>query len=167
MQPVEEPQVKISIGSRYDHIDLISVVVDDALSRLGLDEDSRHWVGIAIREAVANAIKHGNRLDPDKNVEVELAVAGDEAVIRVQDCGDGFALEQVADPLAEENLLRPNGRGIFYMNNFMDEVEYAKRPEGGTVVTMRKRLVAGQVSLEDSAVDDAGAAEEAGSTTSS
>jgi serine/threonine-protein kinase RsbW len=149
MQPVEEPQVKISIGSRYDHIDLISVVVDDALSRLGLDEDSRHWVGIAIREAVANAIKHGNRQDPDKNVEVELAVAGDEAVIRVQDRGEGFSIEQVADPLAEENLLRPNGRGIFYMNNFMDEVEYAQRPDGGTVVTMRKRLVAGQVAVAD------------------
>jgi len=162
MQPVEEPQVKISIGSRYDHIDLISVVVDDALSRLGLDEDSRHWVGIAIREAVANAIKHGNRQDPDKNVEVELAVAGDEAVIRVQDRGEGFSVDQVANPLAEENLLRPNGRGIFYMNNFMDEVKYEERPDGGTIVTMRKRLVGGQVSVGDSE-----SAEDAESPTSS
>lgn len=154
MQPVEEPQVKISIGSRYDHIDLISVVVDDALSRLGLDGDSRHWVGIAIREAVANAIKHGNRQDPDKDVEVELAVAGDEAVIRVYDRGEGFSVDEVADPLAAENLLRPNGRGIFYMNNFMDEVEYTRRPDGGTMVTMRKKLVGGQV-----AADEVGSAE--------
>lgn len=136
----EKPQVKITIGSRYDHIDLISVVVDDALARLGLEDDARHWVGIAIREAVANAIKHGNQQDPEKDVDVELSVAGSEAVIRVRDRGEGFSLDEVDDPLAEENLLRPSGRGIFYMNNFMDEVEYRGSPSGGTVVTMRKKL---------------------------
>ncbi len=140
--PSEEPQVRISIGSRFEHIDLIQVVVDDALERLGLDDDSRHWVGIAIREAVANAIKHGNRQDPDKEVEVELAIVGDQAIIRVVDQGEGFDLQEVDDPLAPENLLKPNGRGIFYMNNFMDEIEYGTRPEGGTVVTLRKQIVA-------------------------
>ncbi|MCP4201512.1 MAG: ATP-binding protein [bacterium] len=138
--PVEEPQVRISIGSRFEHIDLIQVVVDDALERLGLDDDSRHWVGIAIREAVANAIKHGNRQDPDKEVEVELAIIGDQAIIRVVDQGEGFDLQEVEDPLAPENLLKPNGRGIFYMSNFMDEIEYSSRPEGGTVVTLRKQI---------------------------
>ena len=139
--PAEEPQVRISIGSRFEHIDLIQVVVDDALERLGLDDDSRHWVGIAIREAVANAIKHGNQQDPEKEVEVELAIIGDEAIIRVIDQGEGFDPQQVEDPLAPENLLKPNGRGIFYMNNFMDEIEYDTRPEGGTVVTLRKQIV--------------------------
>ncbi len=142
--PAEEPQVRIAIGSRFEHIDLIQVVVDDALERLGLDDDSRHWVGIAIREAVANAIKHGNQQDPEKEVEVELAIVGDQAIIRVVDQGEGFDLEQVDDPLAPENLLKPNGRGIFYMNNFMDEIEYGTRPEGGTVVTLRKQIVAVQ-----------------------
>ena len=139
--PAEEPQVRISIGSRFEHIDLIQVVVDDALERLGLDDDSRHWVGIAIREAVANAIKHGNRLDPEKEVEVELAIVGDEAIIRVLDQGEGFDLQTVDDPLAPENLLKPNGRGIFYMKNFMDEIEYTAGPNGGTVVTLRKQIV--------------------------
>ncbi len=138
--PSEEPQVRISIGSRFEHIDLIQVVVDDALERLGLDDDSRHWVGIAIREAVANAIKHGNRQDPDKEVEVELAIVGDQAIIRVVDQGEGFDLQEVDDPLAPENLLKPNGRGIFYMKNFMDEIEYDSRPDGGTVVTLRKQI---------------------------
>ena len=111
----EESQVRIAIGSRFEHIDLIQVVVDDALERLGLDDDSRHWVGIAIREAVANAIKHGNRQDPEKEVEVELAIAEDQAIIRVLDEGEGFDPQEVGDPLAPENLLKPNGRGIFYM----------------------------------------------------
>ena len=139
--PAEEPQVRISIGSRFEHIDLIQVVVDDALERLGLDDDSRHWVGIAIREAVANAIKHGNRQDPDKQVEVELAIADSQAIIRVVDQGEGFDPQEVGDPLAPENLLKPNGRGIFYMKSFMDDIEYKSRPDGGTVVTLRKQIV--------------------------
>ncbi len=138
--PSEEPQVRISIGSRFENIDLIQVVVDDALERLGLDDDARHWVGIAIREAVANAIKHGNRQDPDKEVEVELAIADDQAIIRVVDQGEGFDPHDVGDPLAPENLLKPNGRGIFYMKNFMDDIEISTRPDGGTIVTLRKQL---------------------------
>lgn len=133
-------QVRISIGSRYEHIDLIQVVVDDALARLGLDEDSRHWVGIAVREAVANAIKHGNQQDPEKEVEVELAIEGDDAIIRVEDRGKGFDVEEVANPLSPERILAPNGRGIFYMRSFMDEINYSPRPGGGTVVTLRKRI---------------------------
>ncbi len=138
--PAEEPQVRISIGSRFEHIDLIQAVVDDALERLGLDGDARHWVSIAIREAVANAIKHGNRLDPDKQVEVELAIAGGEAIIRVCDEGEGFDPDMVRNPLAPENLKRPSGRGIFFMKSFMDEIDYGERPDGGTVVTLRKQI---------------------------
>jgi serine/threonine-protein kinase RsbW len=139
----ENPQVRISISSRFEHIDLIYVVVDDALERLGLDDDARHWVGIAVREAVANAIKHGNRQDPEKEVEVELSVLDDEVIIRVQDEGEGFDPGEVADPLAPENLLKPNGRGIFYMRSFMDRIEYHHPAEGGTVVTLRKSLAGG------------------------
>ena len=137
---IEESRVRIIIGSRFEHIDLVQTVFDDALVRLGLDEDSRHWVGIAIREAVANAIKHGNQQDPDMEVGVELAVAPDQAVIRVHDQGEGFDLEEVGDPLAPENLLKPNGRGIFYMRSFMDEIHYDRHPDGGTLVTLRKKL---------------------------
>lgn len=138
--PAEKPQVRISIGSQFEHIDLITVVVDDALERLGLDDESRHWVGIAIREAVANAIKHGNRHDPDKEVDVELAIAEEEAIIRVHDRGEGFDPAAVGDPLSPENLRKPNGRGIFFMKSFMDAIEYSSRPEGGTVVTLRKHI---------------------------
>lgn len=138
--PPEKPQVRITVGSRFEHIDLIQVVLDDAMGRLGLDEDARHWVGIAVREAVANAIKHGNRQDPTKEVDVELALVGEQAVIRIADRGRGFDPETVDNPLAPENLLKPSGRGIFYMKNFMDDIEYSFRPDGGTVVTLRKRL---------------------------
>lgn len=132
--------IRIAIGSRFDHIEIVQVVVDDTLDRFGFDDDARHWISIALREAVANAIKHGNREDPAKWVEVELGVDGTDVVIHIRDQGSGFDPDQVDDPLAPENLLRPNGRGIFYMKNFMDDIIYSFGPDGGTQLTLRKRL---------------------------
>jgi serine/threonine-protein kinase RsbW len=131
----------VAIGSRFENIELVQVVLKDSLQQLGLDEDAQHWVDIAVREAVANAIKHGNAQDPDKQVLVDLSLEGEDLVIRVQDEGEGFDPVQVENPLAPENLLRPNGRGIFYMKSFMDDIHYGLGPKGGTVVTLRKRIV--------------------------
>ncbi len=138
--PDEHHRFHVAIGSCFENIELVQVVLKDSLQQLGLDEDAQHWVDIAVREAVANAIKHGNSQDPGKQVLVDLVLEGDELVIRVQDEGEGFDPGQVENPLAPENLLRPNGRGIFYMKSFMDDIHYGLGPRGGTVVTLRKRI---------------------------
>lgn len=130
----------LAIDSRFENIELVQVVVNDSLERLGLGEDERHWVDLAVREAVANAIKHGNRGATDKKVEIDLAIEGGEVVVHVADEGEGFDPGAVNDPRAPENLLRPNGRGLFYMQSFMDRVDYAVRSGGGTVVTLRKQV---------------------------
>jgi serine/threonine-protein kinase RsbW len=130
----------LDLGSRFENIELVQVVLKDTLDQLGVEEDARHWIDVAVREAVANAIKHGNAQNPNKQVHVDLLLNGDELIIRIEDEGPGFDPATVQDPLAPENLLRPNGRGIFYMKSFMDDIQYGLRPEGGTVVTMRKRL---------------------------
>jgi serine/threonine-protein kinase RsbW len=132
--------VHLSIDSQFENIELVQVLLEDSLQRLQLDEDSRYWIGIAIREAVANAIKHGNREDPAKQVTVRVRVVEEVLTIEVQDQGEGFEPTQVADPLAPDNLLKPDGRGIFYMKRFMDDIDYSFGPEGGTRVTLRKRL---------------------------
>jgi serine/threonine-protein kinase RsbW len=130
----------LDLGSRFENIELVQVVLKDTLDQLGVEEDSRQWIDLAVREAVGNAIKHGNEQNPDKQVHIDLLLEGEELVIRIEDEGVGFDPSSVQDPLAPENLLRPNGRGIFYMKKFMDEVQYGLRPGGGTVVTLRKRL---------------------------
>lgn len=130
----------LDLGSRFENIELVQVVLKDTLDQLGVEDDARHWIDVAVREAVANAIKHGNAQNPDKQVHIDLTLDGDELIIRIEDEGVGFDPASVGDPLAPENLLRPNGRGIFYMKSFMDDIQYGLRPEGGTVVTMRKRL---------------------------
>ena len=134
------PQVHLSIKSSFTNVELVQAVVEEALRQLDLEEDDAHWVGIAVREAVANAVKHGNRQDPDKQVELDFGVEDDSLVIRVLDEGTGFDPAQVDDPLAPENMLKSSGRGIFYMKEFMDHIDYSFRPDGGTVVTLRKRL---------------------------
>ena len=136
----QERHFHLDVGSRFENIELVQVVLRDSLERLGVDEDTRHWVDVAVREAVANAIKHGNAQDPGKKVHVDLFREGDEVVICVEDEGTGFDPAQLQNPLAPENLLKPNGRGIFYMKSFMDDIHYGPRPGGGTIVTLRKKV---------------------------
>ncbi len=137
-------QVHLTLESRFENIELVQLVLEESLERLRCDEDTLYWVGIAVREAVANAIKHGNQQDPEKKVEIDLCLEGLDIVIRITDEGVGFDPTAVGDPLEEANLLKPNGRGIFYMDKFMDEIRYDFGPTGGTELTLRKQIVPGQ-----------------------
>lgn len=136
----ERHEFHLSIGSRFENIDLVQVVLEDTLESLGVEEAGRHWIDLAVREAVANAIKHGNAQDSDKRVLVDFEVDGDDVIIRVRDEGSGFDKEAVADPLQKEQRLSPDGRGLLYMKRLMDEVRHRKHPEGGTEVMLRKSI---------------------------
>jgi serine/threonine-protein kinase RsbW len=136
----DEHRFHLAIGSRFENIELVQVVLKDRLRQLGMDEDTQHWVDLAVREALANAIKHGNVQSPEKQVHVDLDIEGDEVVIRVEDEGVGFDPEQVENPLDPDNIIRTNGRGILFMKRFMDRIHYGSGPGGGTLVTLRKRV---------------------------
>ena len=135
--------VRIEFNSAFDMLDFVQVVSDHVCKAAGLDEDELHWVSVAVRESVVNAIKHGNKNDPHKKVTVEFspvpATASDELVIRIEDQGEGFVPEEVADPLAPENILKSSGRGIFLIRNFMDET-ILKKVAGGMEIRMVKKL---------------------------
>jgi serine/threonine-protein kinase RsbW len=142
----------LAVGSRFENIELVQVVLKDCLQRIGMDDDAQHWVDLAVREALANAIKHGNLQHPDKQVQVDLAVEGDDLVIRVEDEGVGFDPSLVDDPLEAGNRERTNGRGIFFMRSFMDDITYSSGPGGGTMVTLRKRFAGPKTEPSDSAI---------------
>ena len=106
-----------------------------------VEDEVTYWVGMALREAIANAVKHGNKLNPEKRVFVHMVlVPGNELRIEVEDEGEGFNPENVADPTTPSNLLRQNGRGIYYMRQFMDEVSFRSGERGGTRLELVKRL---------------------------
>ena len=135
--------VRVDFHSSLEMLDLIQLVSDHIGRRAGLDEEALHWVGVALRESVINAIKHGNCSDVRKRVHVEFTMLqGDEVpglAIRVRDEGCGFDPSTIADPLAQENLLKSTGRGILMMRSFMDEMTFQRTEEGGMEVRMLKR----------------------------
>jgi serine/threonine-protein kinase RsbW len=136
--------VRLQMHSRFELLDFVQTVTDRLAELAHLDEDASHWIGVAVRESVINAIKHGNREDIQKLVTVEFTfepVAGPtELIVRVLDEGEGFEPGEIADPLAPENLLKASGRGIFFMRSFMDDVTIRRGPERGMEVRMVKKL---------------------------
>jgi serine/threonine-protein kinase RsbW len=131
---------ELRFPSRIDAVDQAAAAVSEFLSRAGVSEDAVFGIDMAVREAVTNAVYHGNKLDETKFVEVGLKSFHDTFEITIHDQGLGFNPGDVPDPTKDENILKTSGRGIFFMRNFMDEVEWSADPKGGTIVRMTKKL---------------------------
>jgi serine/threonine-protein kinase RsbW len=131
--------VKLDIASRFDMLEMVQTVLTHLSGLAGFDEEATHYMSVALRESVINAIKHGNRGEEDKRIAITFALEAGTLEVSVRDEGGGFDPESVPNPTAVENLLKVDGRGIFFMRSFMDDVSYAFPPGGGTVVTMVKR----------------------------
>ncbi len=106
------------------------------VARHGYSETAIFAIRLALEEALANAIRHGNRSDPAKKVEINYEIDDHRALITITDQGDGFNPSQVPDPTTDENLAKENGRGIMLMRAYMDEVHYNAR---GNQVQILKR----------------------------
>jgi serine/threonine-protein kinase RsbW len=130
---------ELKFPSRIEAVDKAAAAVTEFLSRLGIGEDVAFGVDMAVREAVTNAVVHGNKLDDAKVVELKLRNTPEVFEISVHDEGAGFNPNDVPDPTQDQNLLKTSGRGIFFMRNFMDEVNWSADPKGGTSVRMIKR----------------------------
>jgi serine/threonine-protein kinase RsbW len=130
-------QLELSMKSE---IEAISPFVDDLMLKIKehhCDPGSEFAIELALREALANAIIHGNHEDSAKHVHVRCECGGETGVsLVVRDEGSGFDPGGVPDPLAPENLGAEHGRGILLMKQFMDEIHFE---HGGREVHMRKR----------------------------
>ncbi len=133
-------RIEIRIGSALEYLDLVQTLTDCITGFIGFDEDTAHWIGMSVRESVTNAIQHGNRLDQSKRVDISFEFAPDHLDISVKDEGTGFQIDRLPNPLDAENLLKPSGRGIFYIRSFMDEVEFIPHAQGGMEVHMVKKV---------------------------
>lgn len=132
-------KTQLKIPSRIDMIDRVASLANEIATRCGFDAEAIFGIELAVREAVINAVVHGNREDESKIVEVAFTDAVNALMITVRDFGAGFDPESIPDPTREENLLKPSGRGMFFMRTFMDEVTWQHHPEGGMIVRMTKR----------------------------
>jgi serine/threonine-protein kinase RsbW len=130
---------EIKLPSRLDAIDKAVAQVKEFAISAGFSEEEAYPIEMAMSEALANAVKHGNLLDETKQVEIALSSSDTEFEISVRDFGEGFSAEELPDPTNPENILKSSGRGIFFIRTFMDEVEWKRHAEGGTVIKMTKK----------------------------
>lgn len=133
--PAKPTSVDLTIPSELGEVRRIQSDVKEALAAAHFDEKELFSIELALEEALVNAIKHGNQLQPEKNVRVVYSVTPERFDIRIEDEGDGFDPGDVPDPTLPENLAKPCGRGLHLIRCFMTSVDYVGR---GNVVTMSK-----------------------------
>jgi len=130
---------ELKLPSRLESVEEAAIRADEFAKEQGLGDDFVSAIDLAIRESVANAVKHGNKFAEEKTVDLTLARTDEGFEITVRDYGSGFQIDEIPDPTNPENLLKANGRGILFMRSFMDVVEWYNHEGGGMVVKMIKR----------------------------
>ena len=117
-------QRHLQIASRMEGITEVEGLINELSEELGIDETHYGEILIAMTEAVNNAIVHGNKLDINKMVDIEISVDGQVLQFKISDEGPGFDFENIPDPTSPENLEKPNGRGVFLMRQLADTCEF-------------------------------------------
>lgn len=141
--PSSKPVAELVLESSLDSVDVAENHVITAAERAGMSEEDVFRFGYAVREAMVNAVVHGNRYSSNKRVEFRIVELPGQIEVRIQDQGDGFDSGGIADPLAEENLLSQSGRGLALIRAFVDELSIVPAGNGGTTAILRKSIKAG------------------------
>ncbi|BDU77370.1 ATP-binding protein [Mesoterricola sediminis] len=135
------PLLPVSLTCNTDlrFIDLIQVVGSELLKHMNFSHEDGERVWLAIQEGIANAMRHGNKLDKRKPVEVTFTPLANRLEIRIKDTGAGVDLDALPNPNLPENLLKPCGRGVFFMKQVMDQVAMESHAQGSTLVLVKLR----------------------------
>ena len=139
-------RLEVTLDTQMESVDLAESIVTRVAEAAGFDEDDIHKLGMSVREGVVNAYNYGNCQDPRKKILLSVEFEGECMIVHIVDEGCGFELNDVPDPLAEENLLRTSGRGIFLMRAFMDELAVRRGPKGGADLMLCKKLPQARIS---------------------
>jgi serine/threonine-protein kinase RsbW len=115
---------KIRIASKSENIFLVEKMIEDVCELFNISEDYYGNILVALTEAVNNAIHHGNKTNPNKNIDISFKALPTHISFVVKDEGDGFNYNALPDPTNPENIEKPNGRGVFLMINLADKVTF-------------------------------------------
>ena len=125
---------QLQIASRMESITQVEGLINALCEEFGVEETHYGEILIAMTEAVNNAVVHGNKLDTNKMVDIEVRTEDQTMEFRIADQGPGFDYENIPDPTAPENIEKPNGRGVFLMRQLADTCEFE---ELGRVAILR------------------------------
>ena len=128
---------ELILKSEYEEVERVETLLNELQSELGFDDEFYAKLMLTVSEAATNSIVHGNQLDLSKKVVLTANSDGKTLIFTSKDEGNGFVPEEVPDPLAEENLLKPSGRGVFLMKEYAEDVEYQ---ENGTKLILSFKL---------------------------
>lgn len=123
----------LTLKSTYEEVERVEKLLNTLQKELGFNDELYARLMLAVSEAATNGILHGNKLDESKTVEIAAYKNDGKLIFETQDQGEGFNPDEIPDPLAEENLMKPSGRGVFLMEEYADEVNFS---EGGTKLTL-------------------------------
>jgi serine/threonine-protein kinase RsbW len=130
--------VKLTIPSEVRLVDLVHTVAEKLAEIVGLDEEEGLNAALAVREALINAIVHGNRSNPALDVQVTLTASASSLEASVVDRGKGFDAVATPDPTLGENRLKTSGRGLLLIRAFVDDVKFRYLEGRGMEVTLIK-----------------------------
>ncbi|MGH9688601.1 MAG: ATP-binding protein [Candidatus Acidiferrales bacterium] len=133
-------RLEVTLDTLIESVDLAEGIATRVAEAAGFGEEDVHKLSMAVREGAINAFTYGNCQDPQKKITLVVEFEPEKLVIHIMDQGCGFELTEIPDPLAEENLLRTSGRGLFLMRAFTDEFTIQRAPGGGTDLVMAKIL---------------------------
>jgi serine/threonine-protein kinase RsbW len=133
-------KIDLTFSSDIVYLDAVKTIFDNFLTLTSIEgEDVGYWTWVAANEALVNAIKHGNKEDKSLFVKFCVEYKGNFLTVKISDMGKGFDMGNVADPTSPENLLKPSGRGLLFMQNIMDFVEFEQKDSWFTIV-MKKEV---------------------------
>ena len=138
--PSNAQSLEVTLETSLESVDLAESIATHVAEASGFTDEDVHRIGMAVREGVINAYNYGNQQDRQKKIYIGVEFQGEKMTIRVRDEGRGFNLKEIPDCLAEENILRTSGRGLFLMRAFMDEFTVRRGAGGGAELVMTKRL---------------------------
>ena len=141
-------RVAYTLDSTLDSVNMVEQTAEQLAIKAGFSEDDLHKITMSVREAAVNAVLHGNAYDPGKKITVAYETSPETLAITISDEGKGLDPETVPDPLAEENLLKTSGRGIFLIRSFMDEVKI-RDLHPGTEITLVKHVSAPETDAKE------------------
>ena len=133
--------ITIEFPSKYEYLNVIDIVCGEISGDMGIKSDVANKIAISVIEACTNALEHGNKSAPEKNVRMVIKRDPDKIAIEVYDWGKGFDykeyLEHIPDP---SNIHHLRGRGIYIMKEMMDNLSFEQIKDRGVKVTLEKRL---------------------------
>ena len=131
--------VTLTCNTDLRFIDLIQVVGSELLKHMSFSHEDGERLWLAIQEGIGNAMRHGNKLDKRKPIEVTFTPLANRLEIRIRDAGPGVDLDALPNPNLPETLLKPFGRGVFFMKQVMDSVAMETTAAGSTLVLTKLR----------------------------